>query len=173
MSFLSTLAQTSSDLNYNFDSSYYSTTAADSGASTGVALVFTLVYFLFLFVFVAVVVASMWKIFTKAGKEGWAAIIPIYNTIVTLEIVGRPTWWLVWYLVPVANVVVSIIVALDLAKVFGKSAGYGLLLAFVPLVGYPMLAFSDSTYQGPLANTGSPATPTNTPPQVPPTQPAV
>ena len=38
-------------------------------------------------------VASMWKIFDKAGQPGWAALIPIYNVIVLLQIVGRPVWW--------------------------------------------------------------------------------
>ena len=36
-----------------------------------------------------------WKIFSKAGQPGWAAFIPIYNTVVLLQIVGRPVWWVV------------------------------------------------------------------------------
>ena len=39
-------------------------------------------------------IASQWKVYTKAGKPGWACLIPIYNLIVLLEIAGKPTWWI-------------------------------------------------------------------------------
>jgi hypothetical protein len=61
-----------------------------------------------------------WKIFEKAGKPGWAAIIPIYNILVQLEIIGRPWWWLLLLFVPVANVVIGIMLLFDLAKVLAK-----------------------------------------------------
>jgi len=38
-------------------------------------------------------IATMWKVLEKAGKPGWASIIPIYNTIVLLQIAGRPIWF--------------------------------------------------------------------------------
>lgn len=37
-----------------------------------------------------IVIISLWKIFEKAGEPGWAALIPIYNVIILLKIVGRP-----------------------------------------------------------------------------------
>lgn len=49
---------------------------------------------------IVLMIASMWKVFTKAGKPGWAAIVPIYNIIVLLQIVGRPTWWIILFLIP-------------------------------------------------------------------------
>lgn len=94
-------------------------------------------------------IVCMWKIFTKAGKPGWAAIVPIYNIIVMLEIIGRPLWWILLLFVPVANLVISVIMALDLAKVFGKSVGFGVLSIFFPYVTYPMLAFGKATYTAP------------------------
>ena len=66
-----------------------------------------------------------WKVFTKAGQPGWAILIPFYNTYVLLKIVGRPGWWLVLMFIPLVNIVIAIIVAIDLAKSFGKSL-YGL-----------------------------------------------
>ncbi|TGJ99087.1 signal peptidase I [Leptospira semungkisensis] len=92
---------------------------------------------------------SFWKIFEKAGKPGWAAIIPFYNLYVLLEVVGRPGWWLLLYFIPCVNLVVAILVAIDLAKSFGKTAGYAILFIFA--VGYPILAFSDAKYAGPAA----------------------
>jgi len=88
----------------------------------------------------------MWKIFTKAGRPGWAAIVPFYNTIVLLKIVGRPWWWLLLFLLPVVNVIVAIVVYFELAKVFGKGAGYAVLLFLLPIIGFPMLAFGDAKY---------------------------
>lgn len=97
---------------------------------------------------IVLLIASIWKIFTKAGKPGWAAIIPIYNFIVLLEIINKPVWWIVLILVPFVNFVIVIIMYLELAKVFGKSAGFGIGLVLLGIVFFPMLAFGDATYQG-------------------------
>lgn len=96
-------------------------------------------------------IAGLWKIFTKAGQPGWAAIVPIYNAIVTLKIAGRPLWWLVLLLIPFINLIVWIIVSIDLAKAFGKGAGYGIGLAILPFIFYPALGFGSATYHGPAA----------------------
>lgn len=97
------------------------------------------------------VVASLWKIFDKAGEPGWACLIPIYNVVVLLKIVGRPIWWLVLMLIPFVNFIIGILVAIDLAKSFGQGTGYGLGLIFLPFIFYPMLAFGDASYRGPAA----------------------
>lgn len=106
-------------------------------------------------VYLAVVVlflASMWKLFTKAGKAGWAAIVPIYNSLMQLEIIGRPWWWLLLMLVPILNIWIAIVICLDFAKAYGKSTGYGVFLILLPFVAFPMLAFSkDTKYVGPVA----------------------
>jgi hypothetical protein len=93
----------------------------------------------------------LWKIFEKAGKPGWAALIPIYNAIVLLEIVGRPPWWLILLLIPVVDVVISIILLIDLSKSFGRDVLYGFGLAFLGFIFGPILAFGGDTYQGPSA----------------------
>jgi len=99
---------------------------------------------------VVVLVVSMWRIFEKAGKPGWAAIIPIYNIIVMLEIVGMPMWWIILFIIPLANIVASVMLAINMAKSFGKDATFGVLALFCcSIVGYPMLAFGDAQYQGP------------------------
>ena len=97
---------------------------------------------------IVLLIASIWKIFTKAGKPGWASIIPIYNIIVLLEIINKPVWWIVLFLVPFVNFVIIIIVYVELAKVFGKSTGFGIGLVLLGVVFFPMLAFGDATYQG-------------------------
>ncbi|MGH7295789.1 MAG: DUF5684 domain-containing protein [Polyangiaceae bacterium] len=93
-----------------------------------------------------VVIAGIWKVFVKAGEPGWAAIVPIYNILVMLKIAGKPVWWIVLFLIPVVSFVVAILVAISIAQRFGKSTGYGVGLALLPFVFYPMLGFGDASY---------------------------
>jgi hypothetical protein len=94
-----------------------------------------------------VVIAGVWKTFEKAGKPGWAAIIPIYNMIVLLEVARRPIWWFILMFIPIVGIVIAIIVSIDVAKNFGKEAGFGLGLAFLGFIFYPILGFGDARYQ--------------------------
>jgi hypothetical protein len=94
-------------------------------------------------------IATMWKVFEKAGKPGWASIIPIYNTIVLLQIAGRPVWWILLLLIPLVNIVIAIIVHIDIAKAFGHGVGFGWGLALLGLIFFPILAWGDSQYQAP------------------------
>jgi len=82
---------------------------ASSAAGVGILVV----------VYIAVIVfeiAALWMVFVKASEAGWKAIIPIWNTLIILKIVGRPWWWILLFLIPIVNIVVFIIVYLDLAK---------------------------------------------------------
>lgn len=92
--------------------------------------------------------ACQWKIYTKAGQPGWAAIVPIYNIYVLTQIVGRPGWWLILFLIPCVNLIVMIMVTLDLARVFGKDTGFAIGMIVIPFVFYPILAFGDAEYTG-------------------------
>lgn len=113
------------------------------------------------------IIVSNWKVYQKAGKPGWASIVPIYNIIVLLEIVGKPTWWILLFFIPIANIVVAIMIAHQLAKAFGQDVGFTLGLIFLPFIFYPLLAFGKYSYQGaipPLPTTVpiSSETPTST-----------
>ena len=90
--------------------------------------------------------AGMWRVFQKAGKPGWAAIIPIYNIIVLLEITGKPLWWIVLYFIPFVNLVVVVLVSIELAKRFGKGVAFAIGLVFLPFIFYPILGFGDARY---------------------------
>jgi hypothetical protein len=101
-------------------------------------------------VLIVSIIVSMWKIFTKAGKPGWAAIVPIYNIIVLQEIVGKPAWWIILYFIPLVNLVIAVWTTNLLSKSFGNSEGFTLGLLFLPFVFYPVLAFGNSSYHGPV-----------------------
>jgi hypothetical protein len=94
-------------------------------------------------------IATFWKVFEKAGKPGWASIIPIYNSIVLLQIAGRPVWWFLLFLIPLVNIVIAIIVYIDVSKAFGHGVGFGWGLALLGFIFFPILAWGDSQYQGP------------------------
>lgn len=97
------------------------------------------------------IIAAWWMIFTKAGEEGWKAIIPIYNTIVLLKIVGRDWWWVLLMLIPIVNIVIWVLVAVDLAKSFGRGTGFAIGLILLPFVFGLILGFGSDTYRGPAA----------------------
>lgn len=100
---------------------------------------------------IVAVIAGWWKIFTKAGEAGWKSIIPVYNFIVILKIVGRDWWWVILMLIPIVNFIILIIVSLDLAKSFGRGTGFGIGLAFLSFIFAPILGFGSDTYKGPAA----------------------
>jgi hypothetical protein len=152
------------------------TSVTTNTLSTGAALAIVLVVWLFVLIITIFFIACLWRIFTKAGKPGWASIIPIYNYIILLEIIERPIWWIVLFFIPIANVVVQILIALELAEAYGKSTLFGVLgLMFFPIVGYPMLAFGSAKYVGKAGTAGSapagPAAPAAPMPPAAPTPP--
>jgi hypothetical protein len=121
---------------------------APSAALLGMGLILFLVMMVVMLVFIA----GMWKVFTKAGQPGWAILIPIYNTYILMKIAGRPGWWVILCMIPLVNVVIMILVAIDVAKSFGQSAAFGVILLFLLCgLGYLMLGFGKYTYVGPAA----------------------
>ncbi|HLG42168.1 MAG TPA: DUF5684 domain-containing protein [Planctomycetota bacterium] len=96
--------------------------------------------------FIVLIIASFWKVFTKAGQPGWASIVPIYNLIVLIQISGRPLWFFVLFFIPVANLIAIILIMIDIAKKFGKGPGFGLGLALLGIIFFPILAFGDAQY---------------------------
>lgn len=100
------------------------------------------------FAIVILLIAAMWKVFSKAGQPGWAAIIPIYNIYVLCKVAGRPGWWLLLMLIPLVNIIIAIILNIDIAKNFGKGVGFGIGMIFLPFIFYPVLGFGSAQYQG-------------------------
>lgn len=97
---------------------------------------------------VVFIIASLWKVFAKAGQPGWAAIVPIYNLAVLCKVAGRPAWWVLLMFIPIVNVLVLAVVSIDIAKAFGKGVAFGLGLWLFGFIFYPMLAFGGAQYVG-------------------------
>jgi uncharacterized membrane protein YhaH (DUF805 family) len=113
-------------------------------ATGGIGAVIFMLFYLAIIVFV---IAGMWKTYAKAGKPGWAVIVPIYNIIVLIEIAGRPLWWIILWLIPIVNFIVAIMVLNDVSKRFGRGIGTTLGLIFLPFIFYPILGFGSAEYQ--------------------------
>lgn len=109
-------------------------------------------YLAVLLVVYVLVVIAMWKVFTKAGKPGWASLIPVYNMVVMYQIVGLNPWLLLLYLIPFVNwiaaLVLSIMLNVKLAKVYGKSTGFAIGLIFLNPIFLLILGFGDAKYIG-------------------------
>ena len=118
----------------------------DTGALVAMSGAFTIVMLAVAVVFLI----GLWKVFEKAGHPGWAAIVPFYNAYILLKIAGRPGWWLLLFCIPLVNIVVAAIVAIDMAKAFGQSAAFGVVMLFLLSgIGYLMLGFGNYRYVGP------------------------
>lgn len=102
---------------------------------------------------VLIAIVAIWRVFTKAGQPGWAVLIPFYNLYVYSQVVKRPGWWMLLYFASIIPVIgslavlfVSIIDSLRLAKLFGKSSGFGVGIILLGVVFLPILAFGDADY---------------------------
>jgi hypothetical protein len=100
--------------------------------------------------FIAVVyIVAQWKIFEKAGKSGWLAIIPIVNIYILIKIVGKPDWWIILMFIPIVNLILTIWLTNLLSKSFGKDELFTIGLIFFGIIFYPILGFGDAKYIGP------------------------
>ena len=140
-----------------YDSSY-----ADMATFASVATLASLIstYSLIILVFYVLIIVAQWKIFTKAGQEGWKALIPIYNVVVLYKIIGLSPWLLLLYLLSVVPVVgwiisiaLSIVSTVKLAKAFNQSTAFIFGLLFLSPIFQMILGFGKAEYVGPENNT--------------------
>lgn len=95
-----------------------------------------------------VLVIGMWKMFTKAGEPGWAAIIPLYNAFVLFKITWGSGIKFLLLLIPIVNIIILIKTQIKLAKAFGKGGGFVAGLIFLAPIFYAILGFGDAKYMG-------------------------
>ena len=110
------------------------------------------VFWICWFAFAILMIAALWKVFTKAGQPGWAAIVPILNTYFLCKIAGRPGWWVILMLIPIVNFIIWIILCIDVAKSFGKGVGFAIGLLLLPFIFFLILGFGSAQYHGPSAS---------------------
>ncbi|MCU0318954.1 MAG: S26 family signal peptidase [Flavobacteriales bacterium] len=107
--------------------------------------------YLFLFAYLLVLLASLWKLFQKAGKPAWAAFVPGYNLLVWLQITGKPWWWIFLFLVPGVNLLMLIIMNVNISIVLGRrDFKEHVLMTFLPWWKVPETCYAQNTYVGPI-----------------------
>ena len=119
---------------------------------------FSAVFLLAILAVVVLQLVAMYKVFEKAGKPGWAAIVPVYNTWVLAEVGGKPGWMGIVAAVisaipligPIVSLVLWIMILVGVSKTFGRGTGFGLGLAFLPFIFFPILAFSSDSGSQPF-----------------------
>lgn len=131
---------------YCLSYSDYCSTNMNDVATGGLLAAFGHIW-LFTMIVSIVTIVAMWKLFKKAGKPGWASIIPIYNTYTLFDIVypGHGIKFLLM-LIPFVNIYIGIKCYIDLAKAFGKSGAYALGLIFLNPIFMCILGFDSSVY---------------------------
>lgn len=123
-----------------YDTTMYGTTSqTDISAILGT-------YAILVLVIAVIMIVANWKIFTKAGKPGWASIVPFYNMYVMYEIAGMNGWMFLLTFIPIVNIVIQIMLYLNLAKKFGKSTGFAIGLILLNPIFLLLLAFGNAEY---------------------------
>ncbi len=117
---------------------------ATATSSSGLG-VFVVIYVAFIVFYVI----AGWKVFVKAGEPGWGVFVPFYNLYLICKIAGRPEWWLILFFVPFVNIVIGLIIAMDIAKAFSKSSGFGIGLWLLSFIFVPILGYGSAQYTGP------------------------
>lgn len=140
---------------YSLDSVSSNMTFADGLAMSGftsIITTFLATYSILCLLISIFMIVVMWKLFDKAGKPGWAAIVPVYNAVVLFQIAGISPWLLLLSLIPVigwiAIGVIFIVTNFKIAKAFGKDIGYGFGLWLLSIIFFPILAFGSAKYVG-------------------------
>ena len=89
-----------------------------------------------------------WKLYKKAGRKIWEAAIPIYNSIVLMKIINRPSWWTLLLFIPIINLIMFPVIWVETLRSFGKNStndtilGVGTLGMYIYYVNY----FQDATH---------------------------
>lgn len=130
--------------NYTYTYDYPKAAAAGVGFIGGF---FTFLMILIILACVVLTVIAQWKIFTKAGKEGWKSLIPIYNTYTLLQILNMEPLLCLLMLLPVSSFMLSIVMDVKLAKSFGKGTGFAIGLILLGPIFYMILGFGDAKYK--------------------------
>ena len=124
--------------------SYYAGTSygvSTTSGLTGAIAAMGLFFWILSMALSILMIVSLWKIFKKAGKPGWASIIPIYNIYIMCEIAEKEWWYVLLSCVPFANIYAMIVLYNGMAKRFGKSGGFVAGMILLPVIFFPILAF--------------------------------
>ncbi len=146
-------------------SNYSSVDTTAVGALVGGLVIFIAIIAIIAITFVVLNIIGQWKAFKKAGKGGWEAIIPFYNTVTLCQITGLNPWWvlivfggsIVLSFIPVVGsllsmalaIYFSVLLCVSTARSFGKSDSFAVGLYFLQPIFFMILGGKNTEYVGP------------------------
>ena len=90
-------------------------------------------WFVFFLLLQIVHFLGTWKLYESAGRKRWEAAIPVYNAIVLMKIIKRPTWWTVLLFIPIINLIMFPVIWVETLRSFGKRSALDTFLGIVTL----------------------------------------
>lgn len=145
-------------------SNYSNVDTATVGALVGGVFIVVAIILLIALTFIVLNIVGQWRTFKKAGKGGWEAIVPVYNTVTLCQITGVNPWWvlivfvgsLVLSFVPVigsllslaVSVYFSILLYVSTARSFGKNDAFAVGLYFLQPIFFMILGGKNTQYVG-------------------------
>ena len=90
-------------------------------------------WLLFILIIQVIHFLATWKLYVKAGRKAWEAIIPIYNAIVLMQIINRPKWWVILLFIPIINLLMFPIIWIETIRSFGKNSNKDSVLVVATL----------------------------------------
>lgn len=136
-------------MGYNYE--YYFDEIPMNGYIAANAIVGAVMSFIGMFLFFGCLLyifkaVYSYVLFKKMGRKGWEGIIPIYNKIIKLQVLNIPIWMIIFAFIPGANVALSVVIAINIARKFNKDILFTIGLIFIPIVFYPILAFGSDEF---------------------------
>lgn len=107
-------------------------------------IIFIAILLIIAFVMVLFTVVGLWGVFNKAGQSGWKVLIPIYNMVILLRIIEEKSYKVLFFFIPIYNLIFMYQICLKLCHAFGKGKRFAAGLFFLPFVFYLLLGFGDS-----------------------------
>lgn len=143
-----------------------------NNAVSGVMIISVLITLFIVLIICGICIAAAWKIFVKAGREGWKCLIPIYNNYVLFEICGMSGLWVIYNVIAsigvnllthsqnigalifivllwIGTLVISIVQGYKLGRVFGKGTAYCIFSAIFPTISMLILGFGNAQWHDP------------------------
>ncbi|AYN68492.1 signal peptidase I [Euzebyella marina] len=88
-------------------------------------------WLLFILIIQIIHFLGTWKLYVKAGRKAWEAAVPVYNAIILMKIINRPTWWTILLFIPIINLLMFPIIWIETIRSFGRhSLGETWLVVF-------------------------------------------
>ena len=79
-------------------------------------------WFIFFLVIQVIHFLGTWKLYIKAGRKPWEAIVPVYNAVILMKIINRPWWWVILLFIPIINLIMFPVVWVETARSYGRNS---------------------------------------------------